>query len=336
VNVLSLFSGIGGLDLGLERAGMTVVGQVEIDPFCQRVLAKHWPKVPRHDDVRTCVEWWLGEPRPAVDVICGGFPCQPVSVAGKQRAQQDERWLWPAFAAVIRDLRPRYAIMENVPGLLARGMGDVLADLAEIGYDAEWDCVPAVAVGANHRRDRVFILAHPQRAGVRLEPVPEQRRRGATVVDADGPTRLVADSDCATRGREAWPAEPGTGFGSVRQRPEEPGRRDSDVANPDGNGRPERTNLPSAAGRDDRADAAGCGSLVAHAHGSRREPWAWMGGPWPAPVRDGWWATEPDVGRVAHGVPGRVDRLRGLGNAVVPQVAEHIGRLVMEAAHAVA
>ncbi len=106
MNVLSLFSGIGGLELGLERAGMTVVGQVEIDEFCRRVLAKHWPDVPRHDDVRTCVEWWRGQPRPAVHVVCGGFPCQPSSEAGLRLAQQDPRWLWPAMAPVIAALRP--------------------------------------------------------------------------------------------------------------------------------------------------------------------------------------------------------------------------------------
>lgn len=143
MNYLSLFSGIGGLDLGLDRAGMTCVGQVEIDPFCRKVLAKHWPEVPRHDDVRTAVEWWLGESRPAVDVVAGGFPCQPVSNAGLRLAQQDPRWGWPATYVVIRELRPRFAILENVPGLLRRGMGDVLGDLAESGYDAQWDCVPA-------------------------------------------------------------------------------------------------------------------------------------------------------------------------------------------------
>ena len=132
MNVLSLFAGIGGLELGLERAGMTVVGQVEIDPYCRRVLAKHWPEVPRHDDVRTAVEWWRGgDPRPVVDLVCGGFPCQPVSVAGQRLAQADPRWLWPAFHTVVRGLRPRYVLVENVPGLLAAGMGDVLGDLAE-------------------------------------------------------------------------------------------------------------------------------------------------------------------------------------------------------------
>lgn len=162
MNVLSLFTGIGGLDLGLERAGMTIAGQVEIDPWCRSILAKHWPEVPRHDDVRTCVEWWGDR---AVDLVCGGFPCQPVSLAGKGLAQADSRWLWPAFADVIRALRPRYALMENVPGLLGRGLGDVLGDLAELGYDAEWDCLPAAYVGAPHIRNRVWIVAYVAGSG---------------------------------------------------------------------------------------------------------------------------------------------------------------------------
>lgn len=111
LNVLSLFAGIGGLELGLERAGMTTVGQVELDPFCRQVLAKHWPEVPRHDDVRTAVQWWRGEARPRVDVVCGGFPCQPVSLMGKRKAQDDARWGWPWFADVVRGLRPRYVVV---------------------------------------------------------------------------------------------------------------------------------------------------------------------------------------------------------------------------------
>lgn len=299
MNVLSLFSGIGGLELGLERAGMTVVGQVEIDPFCRQVLAKHWPEVPRHDDVRTCVEWWLGEPRPAVDVVAGGFPCQPVSVAGQRRAQADDRWLWPAFHAVIRDLRPRYAIMENVPGLLGRGMGDVLGDLAEIGYDTEWDCIPAAAVGAPHRRDRVFVVAYPDRDGrtersdvppsAGRDDRPVAARRGAALADTDGEAGRPQARDAESR----------DGAGALAVRAQESRRR---------------------------------GTGLADAHGPRRGPWAGLGWTWPTPVRDGWWTTEPDVGRMVARVPGRVDRLRSLGNAVVPQVAEHIGRLVMAGA----
>lgn len=160
MNVLSLCSGVGGLELGLERAGMTVVGQVEIDPYCQRVLARHWPGVPRHDDVRTTVEWW-GD-RPAPDLVAAGFPCQPVARGGYRRVQADDRWLWPAVAHVIRCLRPRWVFLENVAGLLDRGMGDVLGDLAAERYDAEWQVVCASDVGAPHGRGRVVVVAYPE------------------------------------------------------------------------------------------------------------------------------------------------------------------------------
>ena len=186
MKVGSLFSGIGGLELGLERAGMKVVWQVERDEFCRRVLAKHWPDVQRFEDVHDVGAHNL-EP---VDLICGGFPCQPVSVAGKRKAQDDERWLWPEFARIIRELRPRYALMENVPGLLVRGIGDVLGDLAEIGYNAEWECLSAGAFGAPHRRERVFLVAYDH--SQRIEGLwTEQVRRVAAFSwcqDVRGPT----------------------------------------------------------------------------------------------------------------------------------------------------
>lgn len=173
LTVGSLFSGIGGLELGLERAGMRVCWQVEIDPFCQRVLAKHWPHVTRHSDVREVGSASLEN----VDVICGGFPCQDISSAGKRAGIDGERsGLWREFARIIREIRPRFVLMENVSALLARGMGDVLGDLAACGYDAEWDCLPASVFGAPHRRDRIFVLAYPHSAG---------RDGGARVFDGE-------------------------------------------------------------------------------------------------------------------------------------------------------
>lgn len=153
----SLFSGIGGLDLGLERAGLTCAWQVEINDYCRQVLAKHWPAVTRYGDVSE-IEWADVE---SVEVVCGGFPCQPVSRSGLRQAQDDERWLWPEFFRCVRHLRPRYVIVENVPGLLDRGLTDVLSDLASIGYDAEWDCLPAAAFGLAHIRFRLFLVAYP-------------------------------------------------------------------------------------------------------------------------------------------------------------------------------
>jgi DNA (cytosine-5)-methyltransferase 1 len=159
----STFSGIGGLEMGLEWAGVgRTVWQVEIDPFCRDVLAHHWPDAARYDDVRTVGSHNL-EP---VDVICGGYPCQPFSIAGKQLGESDPRHLWPELARIIRELRPRFAVLENVPAHLGIGFGSVLADLSNLGYDAEWSVVSACALGAPHPRERVFILAYSRSLGL--------------------------------------------------------------------------------------------------------------------------------------------------------------------------
>jgi len=142
---LSLFAGIGGFDLGLERTGgFKTVAFCEIDPFCQRVLAKHWPGVPIYDDVRELTAAKLKADGISVDCIVGGFPCQDISIAGNGAGLAGERsGLWREYARLIREIRPRLVIVENVSALLCRGLGDVLGDLAEGGYDAEWDCIPA-------------------------------------------------------------------------------------------------------------------------------------------------------------------------------------------------
>lgn len=157
MRVGSLFSGIGGLDLGLERAGMSVAWQSETDPHCVAVLKRHWPNVPNLGDV-TSIDWREVE---RVDVICGGYPCQPFSASGQRKGEQDDRHLWPYMFAAIRSLRPRFVIIENVQGHLTLGFGSVLSDLASIGFDAEWGVVSACSVGAPHLRRRLFVVAYP-------------------------------------------------------------------------------------------------------------------------------------------------------------------------------
>jgi len=158
----SLFSGIGGLELGLEACGLgPVIWQVEYDPFCRSILARHYPGAARAvHDVRDAGAATLAR----VDLICGGFPCQPVSVAGKRKAQEDERWLWPEVARIAGELGPRFLFLENVPGLLTASggsaFGEVLGSLAALGFAAEWDCFRASDVGAPHRRERWFLLAY--------------------------------------------------------------------------------------------------------------------------------------------------------------------------------
>ena len=197
----SLFAGIGGLDLGLERAGMTCKFQVEIDPYCRAVLAKHWPDVPRWDDATTFPpgrEGW------EVDLICGGFPCQPVSYAGRRRGTADARWLWPEFSRILGLLQPRWVLVENVPGLRSVNSGaaftQVLQDLARHGYDAEWASVPAAAVGAPHLRYRVFVVAYPNSTRW-----PEPQRGAGPAQSSRG---CVFTANLVEQGISGWLPEP--------------------------------------------------------------------------------------------------------------------------------
>lgn len=235
MRVLDLFSGIGGFSLGLERAGMTTVAFCEINPFGRAVLAQHWPTVPCYDDVRTLTADRLAADRVGpVDVICGGFPCQDISEAGQGLGLDGERsGLWSEIARLASELRPRYVIVENVSALLGRGLDRVLGDLAEIGYDAVWHCIQAADVGAQHIRDRVWIVGFlPNTSGERLVQCWGQQ------LAPDGNTQR-----------------------QICQR-----------------------------------------------------------------------FDQPEPLRVAHGIPRRLDRLEALGNAVVPQIPEIIGRAIIAAA----
>jgi len=261
LTVGSLFSGIGGLDLGLERAGMRVIWQSEIDPYASRVLKKHWPEVPNYGDIKK-IDWGTVEPP---DVICGGYPCQPFSMAGQRKGEEDPRHLWPWVRESIRILRPRYAILENVQGHLSLGGPTVIREITELGYDCEWRVISAASVGAHHRRNRIVIVAYPNNQG--LQGRSETSLPKWEVTDGHAGEGCSDMADTSSRGR-------------IRRRGAFEGLNEeiSGYA------------LRSAA----------------------------------------YWATEPQLGRMANGIPSRVDRLKGLGNAVVPQVAEIVGRLVIE------
>ena len=239
---VSLFTGCGLLDLGLERAGWLPAMFCERDQHCQRVLAKHWPDVEVVSDVRqvaadTDGKGWercwgpVGDAGElcattgysgTIDLVVGGFPCQPVSYAGKRQAQSDDRWLWPEMARVVRAIRPRLVLVENVPGLATAGLGLVLGDLAEAGYDCEWVRVRASDVGAPHRRERLFIiaaLADTVSAGAGRDtgtaPVAEESAGRCEPCDADAPEPdRAAPADAAydgfARSGRAW--ERRTGF----------------------------------------------------------------------------------------------------------------------------
>ena len=155
MRVGSLFSGIGGMDLGLERAGMEIAWQVEIDDYCRQVLAKHWPDVPRYGDIKEL----RGDELEPVDLLVGGPPCQPVSVAGKRQGAGDDRWLWGEALRIVGHIRPRWCLFENPSGIISMGLDDILSALEAWGYACRTVTIPACSVGAPHRRDRVWVVA---------------------------------------------------------------------------------------------------------------------------------------------------------------------------------
>jgi len=259
----SLFAGIGGFDLGFEWAGMSCKWQVEIDDYANRVLTKHWPDVPRWRDVRT----WPQPGTESVDVICGGFPCQDISNAGKRAGLDGDRsGLFFEIIRIACELEPRFIVLENVAALLNRGMGRVLGELAEIGFDAEWHCIPASAVGAPHVRDRVFLLAYTKSKRINRNMGNDSKEKKTN-----------------------------------RKRPTQFNSFSENVAD---------TNLADVQGQ--RKKPIGIESQQRNASD------------------ESWWAVEPTVGRVAHGISNRVDRLKCLGNAIVPQVAYLVGKRVIE------
>jgi len=282
---LDLFSGIGGFALAAQAAGFTTIGFSEIEPYACKILKRHWPDVPNYGDIRNITRKVLAdaasrksresqaghrredssrgseETRPAenlVDLITGGFPCQPFSVAGKRKGANDDRAIWPEMCRVIAEARPRWVLGENVPGIISMELDGVLADLESLGY-ACWPLViPACAVDARHRRDRVWIVAHSERSD----------------------------------GRHGSTERNGTSGAGARHEPTRPGQ---DVAD----------------------DGCRCGERPGREIGGNAQPAQWQ--------------PEPGMGRVADGIPHRSHRLRGLGNAIVPQVALEILKALVTA-----
>lgn len=276
----SLFAGIGGMDLGLERAGLVCMWQVEIDPYASRVLQKHWPDVTRFRDVRECGSHNL-EP---VDLICGGFPCQDISNAGTTHdgglTGLDGRrsGLWREFSRIVCELQPRWVVIENVDSLAVRGLDAVLWDLAGSGFDADWATIPASCMGALHQRKRLFIVA---RRRVRFAHEMRECDEGCGEVWCDECEEHFAD--CEHPGPHNWPDL----------------LSDADGEGLEGD---ERSILAQPRDWRQHADAA----------------------------RSTWGDTAPRICRGADGIPNRVDRLKSLGNAVVPQVAQWIGERIMQ------
>lgn len=398
MQVGSLFSGIGGFDLGLERAGMSIGWQVENNEYCNRVLEKHWPHVTRYGDIKA-IKW---EEVETVDLVCGGFPCQPFSCAGKRRGQDDDRYLWPEVVRCLDALRPAWFLGENVPGIINLALDQVCADLESLDYTVWPVCVPACAVDAPHQRQRVWIMAysrgteHGRLPGDERQEVSALRGDGEDVADTfsqpakrwrdrvewrERSTGQTARDGWAGRGleNERWPAESDVGgmVDGLSEGLDEGGLNDEAMralqAGNDSTSMGQRQSrldvqaseilqqsvlrgLENIARQGESSECAegrtAPGSsdglptmseqeaITAASQGPKHKkqrsskhrsalpdmPQGRAHERWDVGDR---WPLEPNTPRVATGVKNRVHRLRGLGNAIVPQIAEALGRMIL-------
>lgn len=308
MKVLDLFSGIGGFSLGLERAGFETVAFCEIDKFCQQVLKKHWPNTPIHEDItKLDGSQYAG----TIDLVCAGFPCQPFSVAGKQKGKDDNRYLWPEMFRIIQESKPTWIIGENVPGIINMALEQVCADLEGEGYEVQTLNIPACAVNAPHKRSRIWILAYSKHNG--RNGTKEQRGDAENVCrsqegqnSSKQPERIYTSSfvaDAASQRRYGGEYSEHLG---AEHKLLQAGGVCSDLAYANS----ERCEQPHFSALSERAEKCG----------------------WEDYARGvgNFWDSEPSICRIHDGLSSDVDRLKSLGNAVVPQIPEIIGRYIMQ------
>ena len=369
LKVLDLFSGIGGFSLALESTGhFQTIGFVENDEYCQAVLQHHFPEVPILGDIKNVTKETVPT-RP--DVICGGFPCQPFSVAGDQRAKDDPRHLWPEMLRIIKEQKPTWVVGENVSGLVKLGLDEILDEMEDQGYSTRTFNIPAFSVGAPHQRQRLWIIGHlgdpehngsptPERERGLLKQ-PEEPKKQISIWESEGTSGAsgdVANPDNervrSRIGGDDFDYEEESGEGGIdgegsagddewydTSPTQDEGMDVSDTDNTrdrtqehrvdkDGKkniqGRQEHTQSKSSRHGAGIPDPNGKGlqgqrkKYKLPKSKRKRE----IGG-------SSWWDVEPNVGRVAYGVPNRVFKLRALGNSIIPQIAQKIGYAIIEA-----
>jgi DNA (cytosine-5)-methyltransferase 1 len=350
---IDLCSGVGGFALGFEQAQLsTPVLFCDIDPWSRKVLRKHWPDVPIAEDVKELAsdpDGLIPDTDPRRTILTAGYPCSPFSVAGKQRGEEDDRHIWPEIFKIIQAKRPTWIVCENVVGHINLGLNKVLSDLeSKANYRVQTFCIGAVSVDAPHRRQRIWIVAHANSQGEPISTIDEQwvvaytdnRHRSRKVKRVLGkserkaPNRFTRSSENVAHTRREHGGQGNateldkeqTEWASRTVHAESSCARQSNVADTTSKGlegskrqKYEGSGERFAASNKDVAytSAGRCAfqkaEIPTRGNGAKHQSW---------------WATEPSVGRVAHGIPRRVDRLRGLGNAIVPQIAQKIGETI--------
>lgn len=331
---VELFAGIGGFSLGFERAGMECIGHCEINPYAQKVLRKNWPNVPLWDDVKKLKPSDLGSP----DIICGGFPCQDLSVAGKQKGIHGERTgLFQEIIRLCRDVRPKYIVLENVRQLSSKQdwFCEVLARLCEIGYDAEWEVISAAQFGAPHKRERVWIVAYPRCTlwtGGNEEGKHREEGERRTTSKLEQPS---SSPETMAYPNSQWKPQQ---EGVIQDERRWAGYNGESISYPhevrlqEERTKQQATRLNQLCGQVPNSSSENRSSWGLSEREEKEKPTSGK-----RCENEGWpsswekiWAAEPNVGRVAYGVPQRVDRLKCLGNALVPQIAEWIGQRIVQ------
>ena len=314
LNVLDLFSGIGGFSLGLEATGgFETKAFCELDKYCKSVLKKHWPDTRQYDDIKELTYDKLrSDGIDTIDIITGGYPCQPFSVAGKQKGTEDKRHLWPEYFRLVKECRPTWVIGENVSGHIKLGLDQVIEDLESEGYATRTFSISASSIGANHQRERIWIIANANNDGPHTEKRDETKQSSNRQKDgipigngnstnANSNGLLKDDSNIRPQSTESI----GKDSGSIRK--DIP--REQHMANAN-SGSEETLNQERVLGEQNtegETERYPDGSLQVH----------------------GQWNFEPNVGRVADGIPSRVDRLKSLGNSLVPQIPYYIGQTIL-------
>jgi len=315
---LDLFSGIGGFSLGLEATGgFETVAFCDIDQYPRQVLQKHWPHVKQYEDIKELnYERLKADGIDSIDIITGGYPCQPFSVAGRKKGEEDPRHLWPEYFRLVKELRPTWVIGENVSGHIKLGLDTVISDLESEDYAVRPFSISASSIGANHQRERVWIVANSRRprgpwSELREENENETRKENANQFKRSSSTSEINVANADSERLEKWE--------SIRKNFEQKqstsirtGSKNADVANAKRIGQQRQ-------GQSFRSSSA-------EKNSDGQTGWSYDGGQ----GAEGWWESEPDVGRVAHGIPKRVDRLKSLGNSLVPQIPYYIGKTILE------